>query len=304
MDIEDVVRWACGAVAGGRGASPGAPPRAMNAPRSEASLVGRWTWPTGYPTVSPMFAGAFPMGRTRVSNAPDDPDALTVEAAIGMLSQRMTAYTAPEELALDIGLPIDIYGAFAAPLANVTNLVLAHGRLGNRPPIGLETPIPMPKQAPNGKPGVWQIQCSVEKTIAGDQVERLFEAPVQGARRGIYPSGSFCIVEYEPSPQSIVNDRAEYLVWRLALGDLAELLSGRLERIAALPPAAALAPWLGDRDGDKPRDLFGPGADRVYTATQALALRARREARSRRTIAPSSGKLRRPTRPGRGQMTG
>jgi len=246
-----------------------------------------------------MFAGAFPMGRSRVSNTPDDPDALTVEAAIGMLPTRMAAYTAPEELALDIGLDVDIDGAFAAPLANVTNIVLAHGRLGKRPAIGLETPIPVPKLAPNGKPGVWQLQCAVEKTITGDQVERLFEAPVQGARRGVYPSGSYCVIEFEPSPQSVANDRAEYLVWRLALGELAELLSGRLELIAALPPAAAMAPWLGQVDGDKPVDLFRPGADRVYTAMQALALRARREARTRRTIAPSSGKLRRPARPGR-----
>jgi hypothetical protein len=298
MDVEDVIRWACGAIAG-RGPPGVQQTRAMNAPRSEASLVGRWTWPTGFPEISPMFAGGFSTGRTPVSNTPDDPDALKVEAAIGMLPQRMTAYTAPDELALDIGSDVDLVGAFAAPLANVANIVLTHGRLGNRPAIGFEIPIPTPKLAPNGKPGVWQLQCSIERTIGGDHVERLFEAPVQGARRGVYPSGSFCILEYEPSPQSIINDRAEYLAWRLALGELAELLSGRLERIAALPPAAALAPWLGDRDGDKPRDLFGLGAERIYTATQALAVRARREARSRRTIAPSGGKLRRPTRPGR-----
>jgi hypothetical protein len=303
MDIEDVVRWACGAVRSRR-PSPSAPPRAMNVPRSEASLVGRWTWPSGFTEISPMFSAVFPTGRSRGSNVPDDPDAATVEAAIGMLSQRMTAYAAPEQLAPDIGSDVDLAGAFAAPLANVTNIVLTHGRLGNRPAIGQEIPIPTPKLAPNGKPGIWQLQCNVEKTIAGDQVERLFEAPVQGARRGVYPDGSFCVILYEPNPQSIVNDRAEYLVWRLALGELAELLSGRLERIAALPPAAAIAPWLGDRDGEKPRDLFGAGADRLHGAAEQRAMAARRAGAVRRTIAPSSGKLRRPTRPGRGQMTG
>ena len=80
-----------------------------------------------------MFAGAFPKGRSRVSNTPDDPDAVTVEAAVGMLPKRMTAYTAPEELALDIGLDVDIDGAFAAPLANVTNIVLTHGRTRQSP---------------------------------------------------------------------------------------------------------------------------------------------------------------------------
>jgi hypothetical protein len=116
-----------------------------------------------------------------------------------MLPQRMTAYTAPEELALDVGSDVDLAGAFAAPLANVTNIVLTHGRLGNRPAIGLETPIPAPKLAPNGKPGIWQLQCAVEVTIGGDHVERIFEAPVQGARRGVYPAGSFCILEYTSS---------------------------------------------------------------------------------------------------------
>ena len=311
MDVEDVVRWACGQGLGTRSGPPSRHPAGMNLPRAEASLVGRWSGPAGYPEISPMFAGAFATGgssrgggagRARFGSAEPDPDALVVEAAIAALGDAMTERTAPEALALDIGLPVDVDGAYAAAIANIVNLTLAHGRLASRPLLGPERPAPYPKAAPNGKPGVWRLETWSEPTVEGGKVEREVETRAAPVRRDLYPTGAYCRLEWDPDPQSIVYARAVYLAWRQGLEALAESLSGRMERIAALPPAAALAPWLGDRDGDKPRDLFGPGAERVYTRAEALAIQARREARERRRPMVGTTPARRPARPGKGAV--
>ena len=84
--------------------------------------------------------------------------------------------------------------------------------------------------------------------------------------------GAFCRIEYEPDPQIVINDRADYCAWRISLEALAEALSGRLETITALAPAAALFSWTGELDGDRPRDLFVPGAERFFTGAQEREL--------------------------------
>lgn len=94
--------------------------------------------------------------------------------------------------------------------------------------------------------------------------------------------------------------RADYLAWRLGLEMLASLLSGRMARIAALPPAAALAPWSGEEDGAKPRDLFGAGAERVFTGAEARASEAMRRAAVRCPPRPGESRARRPAKPARG----
>lgn len=305
MDVEDVVRWALS-----RPADRGAAPQGtqicggMNVPRSEASLVGRWTWPASFPSISPMFAGGYATGGVARPKGPIDPDAAIVEAAIGEIGEAMAGLAAPEAIALDIGLPVDIDGAVAAALANVKNLVLAHGRLGNRPAYGIWAPQARARRTPNGKPGVWKIERWREPTINGGFVERDVERPVQPMRRDLYPAGSYGLIDWDPDAQLIVNDRAEYFVWRMALEALCAALSERMARIAALPPAAALAPWFGELDGDKPRDLFGPGAERVYSRLEAQAVAARRETRERRRVTTSGGVARRPARPGRGAASG
>jgi len=306
MDVEDVVRWACGQeLTKKRGAATTKGPAGLNAAGADAALVGRWTRPPGFPAISPMFAGAYgPSGPGRQAGGAPDADALIVEAAILGLGASMGALAVPEALALDIGLAVDVEGAFAAAIANVANLVLAHGRLGNRPAPGSEAPRPRPRPAANGKPGAWRRERWREPTAEGGFVEREVETPVQRLRRDLYPPGAYCLLDYEPDPQLIVNDRAEYLAWRLALDALCAALSGRLERIGALPPAAALAPWLGEKDGDKPRDLFAPGAAGVYSGRERLALAARRESRQRRALSVCGAKMRRAARPGRGAASG
>ena len=77
---------------------------------------------------------------------------------------------------------------------------------------------------------------------------------------------------------------------------LAEALSGRLETITALPPAAALFPWKGEKDGDRPRDLFGPGAERIYELAEVRELEAERRRAARRAL-PQVRPMRRPAKP-------
>ena len=56
------------------------------------------------------------------------------------------------------------------------------------------------------------------------------------------PRAASAEIDHDPDPQLIVNDRAEYLAWRLALEGLAAALSGALEAIEPMAPAAALMP--------------------------------------------------------------
>jgi hypothetical protein len=298
LDVEDVVRWACGELARKRPAPSEWRPPTLSLPRLDAMLVGRWERPPGYPKISPMFAGGFAAGGTRFGAAPDA-DALLVEAAIGGLAGGMAGFAAPEELAEGIGFDVDASGAFAAALGQVAGQMFAHGRLGTRPEIRRGLPR---VRIPKGDGRMWQTQCMVEpKWPEGNgDVERLFEAPVKAYRdrhgATLCPAGSFCRLEWDPDPQSVINDRADYLVWRLALDELTHALSGRLAGIAALPTAAAMAPWLGQKDGDKPIDLFRPGAERVYSAQQLLCLEARRDSRARRPIPVARASARRPAR--------
>ena len=80
----------------------------------------------------------------------------------------------------------------------------------------------------------------------------------------------------------MINDRAG--AWRIGLEALAEALSGRLETITALAPAAALFPWTGELDGDRPRDLFAPGAERVFRGAEERELEALRSRGARRPL--------------------
>ena len=195
----------------------------------------------------------------------------------------MAVLSAPEALALDFGFALDVEGAFAASVGNVVNLVLTFGRTGKRPSLFAGAAEATPRLAANGKPGVCR-EAAVAETLFGERIgQRLLEEPAKPLRKDLYPKRRpLCGLEWFPSPQGQVNDRADYLAWRLGLQLLSERLSGTLIGIAA----------------------FGAGADRLHGAAEQRAMAARRAGAVRRTVAPSSGKLRRPARPGRGQMTG
>jgi hypothetical protein len=278
LDVEDVVRWACADdLPKKRPASEPQRPRLGDlVGRADRLLVGRATRPAGFPRISPMFTKGFAQGSSRAVGGEPHPDALVIEAAIAKVAAAGLGQFAAGELeaaiAPDIGVPVDAAGAIAAARANTANLVLVHGRLGSRPG-GAEAFAVRPRLAANGKPGVWRIERLM---VPGLEEARDYETPVKPIRKDVYPPGSYCRIEFEPNPQLVVNDRADYLAWRLALDALAEALSGKLQTITALAPAAALLPWTGEADGYRPSDLFGAGAERIYALAEAHELERQR----------------------------
>jgi hypothetical protein len=308
MDVEELVRWACGQeLPKKRGSATWRAPAEFRSavPRRESSLLGRWNAPAGYPEISPMFAHGFASPNLSGRGGSPDDDAILVEAAILGLSLGNFDFDA-EELSFGIGLPVDVEGAFASAAANVSNLLLTHGKLGNRPSLGDGQFAIGPKLAPNGKPGVWRIEAEVAGTFGGGDVTREFEAPVVAMkRRHLYPDGAYGVLVYNPDPQEIVNDRAVYLAWRMGLDLLGEALSRRMERITAVPTAAAMMPWRGDLDGDPVRDLFGAGAGAVRGPLEVARMSGDRALGARRRLSVGGAlRGRKPARPGKSVAAG
>ena len=248
--------------------------------------------------LSPAIGGA---GGARIE--PPHGDALRFEAALQRLE-----FAAPRfpidagAIVAGLGFPdLDVAGALRAALANAANLVLIAGRLAKRPVLWLEPLELRPKLAPNGRPGTWRRETWAEPTF-GDhtQAVRELDVAVTATRRNLYPSGSFCVVEYEPDPIEIVCERAEYCAWRASLVWLAREFSDALETRAPLPPRAAAFPWLGDVDGEPVHDLFRPGAEGVFSGDEAATLAAERGAGRRRPIAGARVYGRPPAKPSKG----
>ena len=300
LDVEDLVVWAADELSRKRPGKVVALP-VFNVSRADREIVGRWNRPMGFPPMSPMFAAGF--GQAGVARGdPPHEDALTVEAAIERL--RLTA----PELSPDVeaglvdglGFALDAGGALQAALRNAANLLLVHGRLGSRPSLRLEPPEVSAKLAANGKPGVWRLESWAEPTLDDHaDARRVVEVACSPLRKELYPAGAYGVVEFSPSPQELVNERAEYAVWRAALVWLAAALSGALESRSALPPRAAERPWRGERDGEPVRDWFGVSAERVYGPDEAATAAAERAVGRRRPVAGGSVYGRRPVKPGK-----
>lgn len=274
-DVEDLLVWAAAELSRKRSANVlTMPPLGVNA--RDRECVGKWTWPMGFPPISPMFAAG--VGQKGVARGdPPHADADIVEDAIDRL--RLVApdlEMEPRELAFGLGFEVDAAGAIAAARANAANLVLVHAKLGSRPSLRFEPLEPSAKPAPNGKPGVWRREQWAEPTFDDHaETSRLVEVAVTSLKRkDLYPSGSYGRLEWSPDPQEIVNERAEYAAWRASLARLAEELEGKLESRGVLAPGAARAPWLGDRDGGAVYDRLP--AEGAYAPEQAASLQAER----------------------------
>ncbi len=68
------------------------------------------------------------------------------------------------------------------------------------------------------------------------------DLPTKAIRKDVYASGAYCGLQWSPDPKEIVRDRAEYLVWWLALAWLTGELQDLESRIIA-PPGAPRRPW-------------------------------------------------------------
>ena len=214
VDVEDLMIWAAGELARRRPGRPAAR-LAFNLSRADRELVGRWTRPMGIPSIQPMFA----LGLGKRGGAPGAPphgDALRVGEALDRLAKLSPPCAASEaDLVAGLGFAVDVAGALRAALANAANLLIVHGRLGNRPIVRCEPPEPSAKLAPNGKPGVWRREAWVEPTF-GDhrQAQRDAVVAVKAIRKDYYPGGAYGVLEWSPDPQELTNERCEYAAWR------------------------------------------------------------------------------------------
>lgn len=92
--------------------------------------------------------------------------------------------------------------------------------------------------------------------------------------RNLYSNGSYCPLQWLPSPLSILDSRADYVAWHHGLTTLAHTV--QLEKFTALPPKAPQTPWLdaGPIAGLKP---VMPTADNQVAAWGTLALSPQRD---------------------------
>lgn len=152
------------------------------------------------------------------------PDALVVERAVAGLDKQVMVDWAESlttllgELAAYAPTSEWCLGASFNPQA----LVIMHARMGTRPPWETEPPrlvrVLMPERS--------------QHVVVG-----------RDANRNYLP-GAHCPLRLEPSVDLIVSGRAEYAVWRAALDDVRESLSGwTLREHEVLAAAAAREPW-------------------------------------------------------------
>lgn len=216
--------------------------------------------------VSPMFAmGAF---GTRVDYyhrepgfpsaiGPPHPDALLVEAAV----ERLAAFADQEIDEIPLLLPdfgefgVDERQSVRRALGMVVGLVVKCAKLDQSPFWSTSTS-PGPLYSGNGRPMVVRLEPIFSKTLTGEEVEHETLVPVTAEHKNSYPFGAYSPLEYDPSPQSIADERAEHLVWWGALAGIASELEGKLSTIAVLSPGAAQRPWIDRRALGKPPRLF------------------------------------------------
>lgn len=250
----------------------------------------------GFKSISPMFAGA-DLG-VRVENFNREPgmplalgdvhpDAILIEQAVhALIEHESHDYGAGLGAAAGLDrLPgVDEAEAFRRAGSQMRLLVVVCAKLRRRPVLDDGGVTAGPKLLGNGKPAVVREEVQFQNTVAGKQIALTVDAPTHPLRAGNYRDGANCPVQYDPTPQSIVLERAEYAVWHRALEILAEALCGKLESIAVLPPSAAARPWTGEQDAGKPPRLFDDHRSR-RTATR-LQQEAARQLGARRVSRP------------------
>lgn len=282
MDVEDVLRWAYRDELPKRGAGAASGVSPMFSLIALGTHVDNISREPGFPAA---------LGEPH-------PDAIAIEQIVIAL-ERFSGFSIDGvDLAPDFGLAVDQGRALRHATAGMAAAVVVHARMGSRPlchPPAFECG---PVVGPNGKPKVLVTITEIHDGAFGPVPETRDE-PAPATRAGQYPRGAFCPLDWTPSPQSVVDERADYLAWWVALDQLARDLSGLLATITALAPSAPMRPWAGDRELGKPPALFRP-SDPVYRRGARTAIEARRTGeaqrarRERRQIAPATAGTARP----------
>ncbi len=266
MSVEDVLQWAFRDELPkdrGLGGSfvPGMPMAPMWRNAALGTPVDNWSREPGLPTC---------MG-------PPAPDALKVEASVQALEAFADqAIDDVPDLMGDFGeLGVDETRAIRRALCMMPAIVARCAKLRCRP-MWTRNIYPGPMRAPNGRTIVVRSEPVFSKTITGEEVEHEVLAQVEARAKGEYPFGSHSPLQYDPSPQSVAEERAEYLVWWGALEMIARDLDGKLETITVLPSLAPQRPWNEhDELGPAPR-LLADITGRGFRKEQSAAAEAHR----------------------------
>lgn len=164
------------------------------------------------------------------------PDALKIEAAVARLGGADLAHNPAEYGAELAGLvpEYDRYGK--AALQRVAECVVIRAKLADRPNLG-EAPTPSACTSPvNGKIAVRRLSPRQDAAPASTDL------PTKAIRKDVYAPGAYCGLQWSPDPKEVLRDRAEYLVWWLALAWLTGELQD-LESRTIAGPAAPRRPW-------------------------------------------------------------
>lgn len=79
--------------------------------------------------------------------------------------------------------------------------------------------------------------------------------------RNVYTAGSYCPLQWSPSPLDIILDRADYVAWHHGLTTLAR--SVQLEKFTPLPPKASQTPWLDAGPAAQPKPVVPTASNRA-----------------------------------------
>jgi hypothetical protein len=280
-----------------------------------------YTFPAGYPEVSPSFreataggpSGGYADGWSRDPGFPQalgepHPDAITMEAAVKGLAAWAGHGFGPDPTAAGLmhgidHMAVDHVQAGMEAVAAMAGIISVHARAATRPRSSRKLPEPFPDKGNNGKPKVLIEETFVEMVDRKGVYYEPVSNPPPGAitftkavpsppiRAGLYRQGAYCPLIYRPSPAGVVAERAEYAAWRMGLEILAGELEGRLSAIAVLTPAAAWRPWCFDRGSagqgemhGRPPDLFKALRDEPYRRETREQAAAKRSAAQRRSL--------------------
>jgi hypothetical protein len=250
---------------------------------------------------------------------PDDPAGLTsgFEGGIAEVTRGHPPTRPPA--------PIDHLQAGVEAVAMMPGLIFGHARVGTRPGPWRGSPPKWSQELPrlviekgrNGKDRVLIDERFVEVYEQYKGTERLTFVPERElppktpignfyveavacppTRKGLYRSGAYRPLVWDPPPGPIVTQRAEYAAWRMGLEILHQALEGRLTSIAPLPAAAPWRRWAGEGEAHgRVPELFKALRNEPYRRETREQVARRRQAAKRRLEHDLRAEQTRPVRP-------
>jgi hypothetical protein len=200
-----------------------------------------------------------------------DPDAKIIAVAVSALPAMAIDWElSRESLMGDAAGLLEVRDTLLLRSINVAALITMHGSMGTAPDWRTE-----------------EMRPYMVPPAHGDQSR----ASIVGERTGQnrYTIGSYCPLQWEPSPVSVALARGDYAAWHAGLVMLAETL--HLEKHKAMPPTAPAQPWF---DAPKPARVWFVGDHAIKRA--ALPLRPSRPypVKQPGEARPRPGKVRHP----------